>query len=180
VFRIALAASCLTALAVATAATAHVFAIRGDAKLGAYAVRADGSLRGAISAFGDPTSRERRSGGSACTTSWRRHGLSIDFYNLGGSDPCSPEGGRFSRAVMRGDHWVTTKRLRIGDSVRKLRQLYPGARLEPGTRGFWPAGYWLLRRYSPIGVGGYYPGLLAEIRNGKVVGFHVRFAAGGD
>jgi hypothetical protein len=44
----------LAAVAVAPAA-AHVFAVRGDAKLGAYAVRADGSLGGAIRAFGRPT-----------------------------------------------------------------------------------------------------------------------------
>ena len=49
-----------------------------------------------------------------------------------------------------------------------------------GLRFFWPAGYWLVPRAERFGTGGTYPGLLAETRGGRVVGFHVRYQAGGD
>jgi len=86
------------------------------------------------------------------------YGLTIDFYNLGGADACSPEGGLFSRAFLRGPHWMTTKRLKVGDGVAKLRTLYPTARLRPGERYYWLAGYWLVERTSVIGGGASYPG----------------------
>jgi hypothetical protein len=54
------------------------------------------------------------------------------------------------------------------------------ARLQRGERGFWPSGFWPVRRYSIYGEGSYYPGLLAETRGGTVVAFHVRYPAGGD
>ena len=116
----------------------------------------------------------------ACRATWPRHGLTIDFYNLGGQDSCRPRYGRFSRAFLRGDHWTTTRGLRIGDSLAKLRRLYPGVRYRRGERGVWPSGYWLVPRRSIFGAGGGYPGLLAEVRRGKVVAFQVRYPAGGD
>jgi hypothetical protein len=169
----------LAAVAVAPAA-AHVFAVRGDAKLGAYAVRADGSLGGAIRAFGRPTALRHTFGRRTCRAVWARHGLTIDFYNLGGGDACQPRDGRFSRAFLRGDHWMTTKRLRVGDPVSKLRRLYPNAPFRRGEPRLWPSGYWLLTRRSVFGDGAEYPGLLAEVARGRVTGFQVRFPAGGD
>ena len=175
-----LSALVLISLVTATTAHAHIFAVRGDQMIGAYAVRADGSLAGAIRAFGEPSSRRSTFGTQACNVAWQRHGLTIAFYNLGLGQACEPDAGRFGRAILRGEHWMTTKRLRVGESVTKLRRLYPTAKLEPGLRGFWPTGYWLLPRYSRLGEGGFYPGLLANVRNGRIVEFQVRFAGGGD
>jgi hypothetical protein len=181
VLRLAIGATAaLILLAPAPSAASHVFAVRGDVKIGSFAVRADGSMGGAIRAFGVPSSRRHTYGLGTCTAVWAGHGLTIDFYNLGGADACSPDGGRFSRAFLRGPHWMTTKRLRVGNSITKLRRLYPSARLRPGERYYWPAGYWLLERTSVIGSGGSYPGLLAEVSVGRVIGFQVRFPAGGD
>ena len=163
-----------------TPAAAHVFAVRGDTKIGAYAVRADGSLGGAIRAFGRPTTTRHTFGRGTCRAVWTRHGLTIDFYNLGGGDACQPRDGRFSRAFLRGDHWMTTKRLRVGDSVAKLRRLYPDAPFRRGEPRLSPSGYWLLTRRSVFGDGSEYPGLLAEVSRRRVVGFQVRFPAGGD
>lgn len=163
----------------ASSAAAHTFVVMGDSRIGGYAVKRDGSLRGAIAAFGDPRLR-RMFGRGACRATWSRHGLTIDFYNLGGEDACTPRGGRFSRAVMRGPHWRTSLGLRVGDSTRKLMRLYRDADFRRGTRRFWPSGWWLVRRYSPFGDGAYYPGLLAETRRGVVIALHVRYAAGGD
>jgi hypothetical protein len=176
-------AAVLAALAASThalASSARTFAIRGDVKIGAYAVRADGSFSGAIDVFGEPTSARHTYGRESCRASWPNHGLTIDFYNLGGADACDPDAGRFSRAYMRGNHWLTTKHLKIGDPVTKLRALYPTARFHPGEPRFWPPGYWLVTRTSAFGTGGSYPGLLAESRSGRVSGFQVRFPAGGD
>ena len=177
---IAVALAVSVAAVIAPAARTHVFAVRGDVRIGAFAVRADGSLAGAIRAFGAPTSRRHMYGLGTCTAVWQRHGLTIDFYNLGGRDACAPRFGRFGRAFLRGDHWMTTKRLRVGDSLTKLRSLYPNALYRRGERYFWPAGYWLLARTSIYGDGGGYPGLLAQVSRGRVIGFQVRFPAGGD
>ena len=55
----------------------------------------------------------------------------------------------------------------MAKSLSKLQRLYPEAKKEPGLRGYWPTGYWLLPRYSRLGEGGFYPGLLAKVRNGR-------------
>jgi hypothetical protein len=179
-FLIALAAAWLVAGTASAEPSARTFAIRGDVKIGSFAVKANGTLAGAIDAFGEPSSLRRRYRAQGCLATWRRHGLRIDFYNLAGRDACEPAFGRFSRAILRGRTWQTTKRLKLGDSVSKLRRRYPAAGYHRGERGFWPSGFWLVRRYSTYGEGSFYPGLLAETRAGTVVAFHVRYPAGGD
>jgi hypothetical protein len=176
--RLALVAGLAAAACLAPLAAAHVFPVVADERLGAFRVKADGTLGGAIRAFGRPTLR--RTGDVGCRATWTRHALTIDFYNLGGADPCTPRGGFFGRAIMRGDHWRTTKGLRLGDTVARLRRLHSNARSHPGTRGFWPAGWWLVPRRERFGAGGTYPGLLAETAGGRVIAFHVRYQRGGD
>jgi hypothetical protein len=176
---IGVAASALI-LAAAGSASAHVFTIRGDSKMGSFLVKRDGTLRGAIDAFGTPGDRDRRQGGSVCIVRWPQHGLKIVFYNLGGQNACRPAYGFFSNARARGPHWRTDRDLEIGDRQRRLRNLYPNAKFHAAEPGFWPAGWWLVRRWSPIGTGGYYPGLLATVEDRRVDAFYVRYAAGGD
>jgi len=175
VIGVAAAAAMLAAVA---SASAHVFTIRGDWRMGSFAVKRDGTLRGAISAFGMPGDKNRD--GSVCIVRWPRHGLKIRFYNLGGQNPCRPAFGYFSNARAKGRHWRTGRGLEIGDPRRRLKSLYPNAQFHPAEPGFWPAGWWLVRRWSPIGSGGYYPGLLARMQDRHVVEFHVRYPAGGD
>jgi hypothetical protein len=155
-----------------------VFTIRADNRIGSFLVKEDGTLRGAIDAFGRPGDKDRR--GSTCTVRWGRHGLKIVFYNLGGENPCRPAYGYFGRARAQGPHWETNRGLEIGDRQRRLRNLYPRAEHHEASRGFWPAGWWLARRRSPYGAGGSYPGLLAEMSDRRVVEFHIRFQAGGE
>jgi hypothetical protein len=164
----------------AASAEAHTFTIRGDSKTGSFYVKRDGTLRGAIEAFGRPGDRRRRYGGSTCVVRWPRHGLVMHFYNLGGHNACRASYGFFSHARARGPHWRTNRDLAIGDRGRRLRRLYPGADRHAAEPGYWPAGWWLLRRWSPVGAGGYYPGLLATVEDRHVTAFHVRYAAGGD
>jgi hypothetical protein len=176
---IAAAAGAVLLIAPASA-SAHDFTIRGDWKMGSFLVKRDGSLRGAIDAFGAPGDRDRRSGGASCVVRWPRHGLKIDFYNLAGRDACHPAHGRFSNARARGPHWRTARGLEIGDRRGRLRNLYPKAAHHSGEPGYWPAGWWLVRRAWPFGTGGHYPGVLARVQDRRVTAFHVRYPAGGD
>jgi hypothetical protein len=152
------------------------FVVQGDHRIGGYAVKADGSLGGAVEAFGDPSTRRRH--GIACDLTWRSLGLWINFYSLSLRNPCSAQGGRFGAAVVTGRRWRTSLGLRIGDPVARLRRLYPRARFHDDP--FYGAAWWLVVRTSVIGDTHDYPGLRARVRNGRVSALVVRYAAGGD
>jgi hypothetical protein len=165
-------------LALAGAASAAPsFVIVNDTRIGTFAVKADGSLGGAIRAFGQPKLRRT---GEACTATWAQYGLTMNFYNLGGANSCTPRFGRFSRAVMYGTRWRTDKGLRIGMSSKAIRRYYPRATFHRGLRFYWPSGWWLVTRAELFGGGGTYPGLLAATARGSVSSLHVRYPAGGD
>jgi hypothetical protein len=146
--------------------------IRGDVQIGRFLVKRDGTLDGAIRAFGPPTGL-RRGRYADCAARWRGIGLRIVFYNLGGRNPCLRQYGYFSNATMVGRHWMTARGLRLGDPARKLYVLYSPRRFT----GSWA---WLLTRWSPYGDGAYYAGLAAKIHDGWVTAFRIRYAAGGD
>jgi hypothetical protein len=74
---------------------------------------------------------------------------------------------------MAGPRWHTSRGLWVGDTVQKLRRIYPSARNRAG-------GWWIVTRRSPVGTGSSYPGLLAQMRDGRVRAFVVRYPAGGD
>jgi hypothetical protein len=171
-------ATAVAGLVVASAASAAGFTIRGDWRMGSFAVKSDGTLRGAIDAFGSPSSKERNH--EICTVRWARHGLRIVFYNLGGNNPCRPRFGFFSNARAKSPGWDTNRGLRIGDRQRRLKRLYPGATFHSANSPFWPAGWWLVTRRSQFGTGGSYPGLLAVMNDRRVTAFQVRYPAGGD
>jgi hypothetical protein len=168
----------LAALAVTSSAAAAVFTIRGDWRMGSFAVKRDGTLRGALDAFGEPSAKLRN--GEVCTVRWSQHRLRIVFYNLGGRNPCRGKYGFFSHARAKGRHWSTNRKLAIGNTESRLQNLYPNAKFHSSEQGFWPAGWWLVRRESQFGTGGFYPGLLAHMHGGDVQAFYVRYAAGGD
>ena len=167
----ALAALAVAAVVAVSAALASApYVIRADERIGPFAVKRDGSMKGLRAAFGAPTLLRRN--GLSCFARWRPHGLAVELYNLGGANPCSPA-GRFGAATMTGARWRTTVGLRIGDPSSRVRRLYRRAT----RRGAW---FWLVTRRSLIGEGGPYPGLAAKIAGGRVVAFRVRYAAGGD
>jgi hypothetical protein len=174
---VALAVLMVVLAAPAAAQTTPSFVIQSDAKVGAFAVKTDGSLAGAIRAFGQPKLRRT---GESCTATWTQYGLMMNLYNLGGANACSPRFGRFSKAVAHGTRWRTDKGLRIGMPSTSIRRYYPRATFKRGLRFYWPSGWWLVTRRESFGGGGFYPGLLAETRRGKVVAFQVRYPAGGD
>jgi len=178
--RRALAAAAAIALGLGTAllfaqeaAPVPTYVVRGDYKIGRYQVKLDGTLYGAIRAFGTPLLERSY---DSCLAGWPAIGLRILFYNLGGQDPCLPQYGYFSFAVMTGRHWRTGKGLRIGDPERRLFALY-----SPRERtGAW---WWLVTRRTLVGDcprGCFYPGLEAKVHNGWVVALRVNYPAGGD
>ena len=158
--------------------TGPSFLVRSDVRIGSFAVKQDGTLGGLERAFGPPRATHRTQTG--CRAAWTNYGLTVDVYNLGAQDPCNPKYGYFFRAIMRGPRWHTPRDLHVGDSVRSLQRQYPRARFHSGRRDAWPPGWWLVTRYSPVGTGGFYPGLMATTRDGAVNALYVRFAAGGE
>ena len=155
----------------ASAAAAPSQVIRSDEKLGAFAIKNDGTLGGAIRALGAPTSRARNQ--ESCHTRWASLGVQILFYNLGGQNPCSNTFGRFGKATVVGSGWGTSNGLKIGDSLARLRQVFPHS----GKHGDW---YWLVIRPSRFGYGGHYAGLQAKIQHNRVVAFVLTYQAGGE
>jgi hypothetical protein len=166
----------LTATAVAAAPGSLV--IQADHRIAGYAVKRDGTLGGAIERFGTPSRyrRDRASGWNGCVVTWRRYGLQIFFYNLGGNDSCRPETGFFRDAIMTGRSWRTASGLRIGHPTSFIRRYHPRARHDPRARNWW----WLVTRTFPYGEGGEYAALTAKVRNGRVAAFAVYHQAGGE
>ena len=155
------------------ATPARRIVVYADVRIGSFEVKEDGTLAGAIRAFGRPT-RIRRTDRIVCLVRWRRLGLRIGFYNLGGQNPCDPRYGAFGQALMVGTRWETLKGLRLGDSTRKMRALYRPRR----RTGWW---IWLITRSTRADCPGvcYYPGLAAKVLRGRVAAFRVSYAAGG-
>jgi hypothetical protein len=142
-------------------------------RVGLFKVEEGGRVEDAYAAYGKPSSSTREE--LACYIDWQQLGLQIHFYNLGARDPCYE--GHFCKATITGPQWATTRGLQIGESVRRLWELYPGAKrlprpgatidyaLEPGT---YPCG--------PYAEGG----LEAVTGGGRVASFTVTFRSGGD
>lgn len=141
---------------------ARSFVVRGDVSIGGYVV--DNPPAAAISTFGQPVIK--RASSSVCPMLWRSLGLTITFYNLSGGDACSPKEGRFSSADISGAAWRTSKGLKIGDGVARMRLLYP---LSSKTKGLSPGWHWLIARKGYRG--NTYAALIAQVAKGRIVRF---------
>jgi hypothetical protein len=150
-----------------SAATSRV--IRGDEWISSFAVKKNGKLGGAVGAFGAPSSTKR--GDGTCLVRWSSLGVTITFYNLGGQDACGRSTGFFRSATISGRGWRTSQGLAIGNSLARVRALFPKAERH-GTR------WWLVSRFTQ--ATGRYPGLSASVHGGKVADFQVIFGAGGE
>ena len=81
--------------------------------------------------------------------------------------------------------WRTSRGLRVGDSVSRLRRLYPSAKAAHELAGWYSPGYWLVTRHvgGYEGIGGLHPTapvLVAETVDGRVTGFVFVVDAEGD
>jgi len=127
-------------------------------------------------AFGGPSSPSVDSG-EACPLAWSNIGLEIVFANLGGRDPCGPEGrvGSFevSGAAAEQAGWRTNKGARIGIGTRQLLQRYPTASFENGQLV-------LVSIPTPFGDSGVTPALSATMFRGKALRFDGYVGAAGE
>ncbi len=174
--RALLVTTVLVALVAPERASAVSFVIRGDERLGTFAVKADGTLSGAIRAFGQPGRLRKK--GESCTSQLRPDDL---LLQPGRPGPVQAE----VRPLLERDHGRRALAHREGAGGRHARAshqaLLPAGDLPSRAPLLLAlAGWWLITRRSPFGSGGEYPGLLAETRNGIVVTFRVRYPAGGD
>jgi hypothetical protein len=147
------------------------YVIRGDKSAGG--IRIGSSTAAQVQRlFGKP-STTRVLSLEACTKSWRRVQLQVHFFSFRG-DPCLRRVALIVTVTGRAA-WRTGAGLRVGDSVQRVRDLYPRARLRSRFRG--ESGYWLVtRQVCAEAGGGAYPGLLARMRNGRVSALVSRLA----
>lgn len=162
----ALLAALLTSLAVMDAAPAAsaepTFVINGDTNIGGFSLTRSGTLNGAIAVYGRPTSREVL-GYDTCSVSWGVHGIKAEFsYNY--TEPCALQ-GRHAETTLTGRQWRTARGLRIGDTLQRLRRLYP--RAKPYVAGSWTL---LSRPFAGVRL----PTVLATVKSGRVTTFVVR------
>ena len=130
----------------------------------------------AVAAFGRPTGLGSPSD-SVCRFGWDELGLSIDFANFGGGDPCGPEGriGYFELAGAAAEQsgWRTEEGARVGSSVTGLEDLYPGS-IRSGAE------LTLVAVSSPIGSGGTIPVMVAYLVDGSARAYRFYVGAAGE
>jgi hypothetical protein len=171
--RLALLLLVATAAAGPAQAAPAPYVIHGDTSVAGLRI-ARTQLADARARFGAP-SATRRAHGVECVATWPRLGLTLAFLELSGGDPC--RAGALVRATVtdRG-RWRTAKGLRKGDSVARLRRLYPAARYRRHIAAW--TGYWLVtRRACELGNFEPFPGLLARVRAGRVTALVVATTA---
>jgi hypothetical protein len=135
--------------------------------------------RNAIRAYGRPDKRDA----NGCGNIWRRYGLRLITADFGGGPPCR-NSTPIQRIVITSPRWTTERGLRVGDSLDKVRQLYPELQRFTelyGNERVWRYEWALVLEPSPVGGP---PNLIdrlsAEIRGRKVRSLTVSPFGAGD
>jgi hypothetical protein len=76
--------------------------------------------RNAIRAYGKPDGKSR----SGCPNKWKALGVRIVTADFGGGPACAG-GTPVQQLVITGPQWVTERGRQIGDSLDRVRELYP-------------------------------------------------------
>jgi hypothetical protein len=76
--------------------------------------------RNAIRAFGRPDGKSPQ----GCPNKWKQLGVRIVVADFGGGPVCAGS-TRIQTLVITGKRWRTERGLKIGDSLDRVRQLYP-------------------------------------------------------
>lgn len=151
-------------LPVSALAASPPFVVQGDRVVGGLQI-GRGTLADARVRFGSPSTARSRASGVECDVRWSRIGLKLVFLDFSGR--ACQDGVLVTASVTNRSAWRTAVGLRVGDSVARLRQLYPRASLHPASPPW--SGYWLITRRTCAEVGAIpYPGLLARVRNNRV------------
>jgi hypothetical protein len=161
----------VAALAGAASAATDVRVIQGDRNAGGIKIGRS-TPADVRRLFGAP-STSRVTSAQSCLQSWRSVRLVVHFFTFE-NKPCA-KGVALVVTVTGRSAWRTAVGLRVGDSVARVRALYPRARLRGGFAG--DTGYWLVTRQICAEVGGgSYPGLLARVQRGRVSALVARVA----
>jgi hypothetical protein len=174
--RLLLLVAAVAALALPSTASAAGLVIKVRSKhissLGGFQTSGNhGTLRGAIRAWGRPSTRKAVVG-TGCRVNWSSVGVHAVFANVGGGSGCSERGARIQRASLHSKRWTTERGLHVGDATAKLKQLYPGAT-------FTVSYFWLYQAYDNF-VGGDAPFVSAQMKGGAVHLMLVTVMAAGD
>src|SRR5205814_10332833 len=101
--------------------------------------------------LGLPTSCRLLGAPDTALAVWRPLGVTVELRTYGSLRP--GETGCTAPGHIQVDHvrvtsrsWVTSLGLRVGDSTRRLRHLYPKARVR--KLGVLPRAYWLVTRWG--------------------------------
>jgi hypothetical protein len=133
----------------------------------------DPTLGAANGVFGPPTKVVRTSDAS-CRVLYGGIGLRFAFVNLGGGGPCDPDLTKSQVARAFDPRWRTGRGLGIGDPIRRLWRLYPGATRHGRS-------WWLVKGMNIFGVGNNpYPVLRATMKRGRVGSFALSIGAAGE
>jgi hypothetical protein len=146
-------------------------------RIGPYQVLRDPTYSGAQSAFGPATSCRLRYRNEA-TARWRQLGITIHLLTYGGfpggGTACSaPKQVFVDTVTVDTSRWRTSRGLKIGDSLDRLKELYPRAVFREGR-------WWLNIARAFVGTPRDYPALAASVASGRVDSFRMVIGAQGD
>jgi hypothetical protein len=100
-------------------------------RLGAFEFYPGGrvaSYRPALAAFGKPDAQGSAYQSNVCTVRWTSLGVDLDFAST--LKPCQNLArSAWYGATVYAPRWKTDRGLRVGDSIQRLRALYPKAKL---------------------------------------------------
>jgi hypothetical protein len=146
----------------------------------------EGSFPDAVELFGPASTYGPE--GDTCPASWDDLGMTIEFANLGGLDPCGDDGrvaeARIESAEASQAGWKTEEDATVEMPEEELRKLYPDMRpaaedsLDPEE----PVGelFILVDRPSTVGLDEPTPTLSARVAEGRVVGYVISVGAAGE
>jgi hypothetical protein len=150
----------------------------GVTALGSWHVSTHPTFQSAVRALGAANAVHVHTHGNSCTGTgtWSKLGLRILFTSFSADPYCArvrAQTGTISGAAGR-RHWQTTRGLRVGDALGKLKRLYP--RAIKGTGG-WAVVYSL---HSVVAEGSRLDIVTAQITGDHVSAFKLWIGGAGD
>ena len=128
-------------LSAPASAASPQYVVQGDRVVGGLRI-AHGTLAQARQRFGAPSTVRSRASGVECNANWPRIGLRLAFFDFSGR--ACQDGVLVTATITSRSAWRTAVGLRVGDSVARIRRLYPRASLHPASPPW--TGYWLVTR----------------------------------
>jgi hypothetical protein len=150
-------------------------------KMGNYDVIAHPTYADALRVLGRSTSCALTDRETA-DAKWTKLGMELHLETLAsipqGRNACTLPGSVYIATVMiTGRKWRTVRGLHIGDSVSRLRRLYPHATFAPA---FGRRAWWLVTDIGYVPTRARYPVLLGIATAGRLGAFRVEVGAQGE